>query len=57
MESDGNGLYQWRMCAASGTGEVPVKVKQNSPVQFISTVKTDRERDLEGRVSAATSFP
>lgn len=36
MESDGNELYQWRMCAASGTGEVPVNATQNrsSSVSF-----------------------
>lgn len=31
------------------------KLNRTGPVQFISTVKTDRERDLEGTVSAATS--
>lgn len=44
METEGNELYQWRMCPAPGTGEVPVKAKtETGPVQFISTVKTQRE--------------
>lgn len=38
MESEGNELYQWRMCPAPGTGEVPGKAKQNrsSSVHFHS---------------------
>lgn len=31
------------------------KLNRTGPVQFISTVKTERERDPEGTVSAATS--
>lgn len=55
METEGNGLYQWRMCPAPGTGEVPVKAKQNrsSSVHFHS--KNRAKRDPEGTVSAATS--
>lgn len=38
MESEGNELYQWRMCPAPGTGEAPVTAKQNrsSSVHFHS---------------------
>ncbi len=55
IETEGNELYQWRMCPAPGTGEAPVKAKQNrsSSVHFHS--KTEQERDPEGTVSAATS--
>lgn len=31
------------------------QLNRTGPVQFISTVKTDRQRDLQGTVSAATS--
>lgn len=55
IETEGNEVYQWRMCPAPGTGEVPVRAEQNrsSSVHFHS--KTERERDPEGTVSAATS--
>lgn len=38
METEGTEVYQWRMCPAAGTGEVPVKAEQNrsSSVHFHS---------------------
>lgn len=54
VETEGEEEYQWRMCPAAGTGEVPVKAKQNRSSSFPHRER-EGERDLEGTVSAATS--